>query len=173
MRLSHYLIISPSHYLIISSYHHIIISSYHHIIISSYHHIITSSYQQPDFPEKRTHHFSNNLDKRPGESSIRKGFRYKSRDDRLNSSKSGMWIFLVFLVEILWNPKTSNVSKIAGIASTSTILGRFWSRRGDLSFPKFPGRRKKNRVDEKQFATTNKRTKSFLPRYPPTKLNGQ
>ena len=48
-----------------------------------------SAYEQPKFPEKRTRHFSKNLDKRPWETSICKGFRYKSRDDRLNSPKSG------------------------------------------------------------------------------------
>ena len=62
--------------------------------------IIMSTYQQPKFPENRTQHFSKNLDKRPWESSMCKGFRTKSQDDRLNSPKSGVWIFLVFLVEI-------------------------------------------------------------------------
>ncbi len=37
---------------------------------------------KPGFPETRTRHFSMNLDKRPGESSIRKGFREKFWDDR-------------------------------------------------------------------------------------------
>ena len=41
-------------------------------------------------PERSTRHFSKNLDKRPREPSICKGFRYKSRDDRLNSPKSGV-----------------------------------------------------------------------------------
>ena len=86
----HHIIISSYRHGVISSYHHVILSSYHHITIPSYHHIVISSYQQPDFPEKRTRHFSKNLDKRPGESSIRKGFRHKSRDDRPSSPKSGM-----------------------------------------------------------------------------------
>ena len=101
--------------------------------------IIIASYQQPDFPEKRTHHFSKNLDKRPGESSIRKGFRYKSRDDRPNSPKSGMWIF-----------KTSNGSKIARIAPISTIFGRNRSRRPELFFFR------NFRAVEKNFASTKK-----------------
>ena len=67
-----------------------------------------------------------NLDKRPGESSFRKGFRYKSWDDRPNSPKSGMWIF-----------KTSNGSKIARIAPILTILGRNRSQRPDLVFENF------------------------------------
>ena len=54
-------------------------------------------------PKIATRHFSKNLDKRPGESSICKGFRYKSRDDRLNSPKSGVWIFVMFLFEISQN----------------------------------------------------------------------
>ena len=129
----HYTIISPHHHIIISSYHHchhILISSYHHITISSfhhtiilsYHHTIISSYQQPDFPEKRTRHFSKNLDKRPGERTFRKGFRYKW-DDRPNSPKSGMLI-----------SKTSNGSKIARIAPISTIFGRNRSHRPELFF---------------------------------------
>ena len=44
---------------------------YDHIIISSYHHIMS---EQPVFPKNRTRHFSMNLDERPGESSICKGF---------------------------------------------------------------------------------------------------
>ena len=75
----------------------IIISSYHHITILPHQHIMP---EQPKMPEKRTRHFSKNLDKCPVESLICKGLRYKSRDDRLNSPKSGVWIFHVFLVGI-------------------------------------------------------------------------
>ena len=48
---------------------------------------------------------------------------HKSRDDRLNSSKKGVWIF-----------KTSNGLTIARIALISTILGRNRSRRPKLFF---------------------------------------
>ena len=150
----HHIIISSLssyHHIIISSYHHITISSFHHTIILSYHHIIISSYQQPDFPEKRTRHFSKNLDKRPGERTFRKGFRYKSRDDRPNSPKSGMWI-----------SKTSNGSKIARIAPISTIFGWNRSRRPKLCFQKFSRRRKKIRANGKIVAnerrTNDRRT---------------
>ena len=80
----HHIIISSYHHIIVSSYHHIIISSYHHvimsschrIIISSYHNMIISSYHSSQrCPKKCTRHFSKNLSKRPGEISIRKGFR--------------------------------------------------------------------------------------------------
>ena len=46
------------------------------------------------FPENRTCYFSMNLNKRPGESSFCKGFRYKSWDVWLNSPKSGIFIAL-------------------------------------------------------------------------------
>ena len=81
--------ISPYHHIIITSYHYIGISSYHRTI-SSHHDIVISSYQQPKMPEIYARHFSKNLDKRPGETSICKESRYKSRDDRLNSPKRGM-----------------------------------------------------------------------------------
>ena len=79
------------HNMILSSYeNHFIILSYHYIIISSYHQIIIETFFRKHFPENRTRHFSKNFDKRPGESSFHKGFRYKSRDDWLNSPKSGV-----------------------------------------------------------------------------------
>ena len=87
--------------------------------------------EQPKFPEKPTHHFLKNLDKRPGERSICKGFRYKSWDDRLNSPKSGTRIF-----------QPSNGSKIARMAPISTIFWRNRSRRSKFLFSKILHRRK-------------------------------
>ena len=67
------------------------------IIILSYHQIAIEAIFQKRCPENRTRHFSKNFDKRPRECSICKGFRYKSWDVFLNSSKSGMfdsWYFV-------------------------------------------------------------------------------
>ena len=48
----------------------------------------------------------------------------KSWDDRPNSLKSGMRIFLVFLAEVFPNSKTLNGLKIARIAPILTIFGQ-------------------------------------------------
>ena len=61
----------------------------------SYHQIIIEAILQMHFPENGTRHFSKNFDKRPGETAIHNGFRYKSWDVWPNSPKSGMWKFSV------------------------------------------------------------------------------
>ena len=70
-----------------------------HTIILSYHQIIIEAILQMHFPENGTRHFSKNFDKRPGETAIHNGFRYKSWDVWPNSPKSGMWKFSVRLSE--------------------------------------------------------------------------
>ena len=162
---SAYHIILPSyHHLIVSPYHPFIISSYH--VMSSYHHIMTSfhriiiSLDQPKFPEKRIRHFPKNWNKRPGESSIHKGFRCKSRDDRPISPKSGMWTF-----------ETSSGSKITRIVQISTIFGRNRSRRPKMFFNKFSRRRTNFHVDKEIAANkrwTNERTNNYWSPSPPS-----
>ena len=91
----HHIIAAYHHIIILSSYHHIIISSYHHIIIIlSYHHIITSSDRQPKKNEKPllSEFCRSSRDSRESLTDSR-----KSWDDRLNSPKSGVLIFLNFL----------------------------------------------------------------------------
>ena len=80
---------------------------------------------------------------------------HKSRDDRLNSSKRGIWIFLMVFAEMLPNSKTLNGSEIASIAPISTILGRNRSHRPELFFlifassKKFPAEKKSRRANER------------------------
>ena len=84
------------HHIIIWSYHHIIISFYHHIIVLSYHHIITSSDRQPKKNEKpllsKLSRSSRDLCESLTDS-------HKSWDDRLNSPKSGVWIFVLWTAQ--------------------------------------------------------------------------
>ena len=67
---------------------------------------------------------------------------HKSWEDRLNSPKSGMWIF-----------KTWNGLKIARITPISMSFGRNRSRRPKLFFPKLLRGRKKFSRRPKKFAT--------------------
>ena len=82
----------------------------------------------------------------PGKVRFVKRFRYKSRDDRPKSPKSGMWIF-----------KTSNGSKIARVAPISTIFGRNQSRRPKLFFQTI-SRRRNNLSVNGNIAANKRRT---------------